>query len=161
MMKHQVLVFVGDALGLAEALVDPLVGLADVDVGVAEVEDADAVFEALAVADFDADAEALADGLLLADATGTWMMDVAPTECPADADIVTVNAAEPGEEVSSAALPAGVLPPLPPAEPNNRNPPTAIPAKPPVSIRPTPRRRSARRSARARRRSTASSSAVS
>jgi hypothetical protein len=42
--------------------------------------DAGVVAEALGVADFDADADALADALLLAEATGTWMMEVAPTE---------------------------------------------------------------------------------
>jgi hypothetical protein len=74
--------------------------------------------------------------------------------------MVTVRPAEPGEVVSSAALPVGPLAPPPPAVPKSRNAPTAMPAKPPVSIRPTPLRRSERRSARAWRRSSASSSSA-
>ncbi len=74
--------------------------------------------------------------------------------------MVTVSPAEPGEVVSSAALPVGPLAPPPPAVPKSRNAPTAMPAKPPVSIRPTPLRRSERRSARAWRRSSASSSSA-
>jgi hypothetical protein len=163
MRKHQVFVFVGDGLGLAEALVVAVLGLADAVLeAVFDAFDVGVVAGAVGVADFDGDPEALADGLLLAEATGTWMMDVAPTEWPADADMLTVSAAEPGEDVSSAALPAGADEPPPPAVPNSRNPPTAMPANPPVSISPTPRRRSARRSERAFRRSVAAvSSAVS
>ena len=143
----------GDGVGVGEALA--VVGEAAGRVpGVVEAED----FGAVGVADFDADAETLGDADLLAEATGSWMMDVAPTEWPADADIVTVSPAAPGEVVSSAVLPAGALAPPPPATPNRTNPATAIPAKPPVSIRPKPLRRSDRRSALACRRSSCSGS---
>jgi hypothetical protein len=80
MMKHQVFVSVGDGLGVGEELVFPPLGEVAVDAGVDDVVDAGVVAEALGVADFDADADALADALLLAEATGTWMMEVAPTE---------------------------------------------------------------------------------
>jgi hypothetical protein len=161
MMKHQVFVFDGDGVGLGEALVALVVGVAEAELEAGAVVDAAAVdFAAVAVADFDADAEALADPLLLAVTTGTCIMDVAPMECPADADMVTVRPAEPGELVESAALPVGPFAPPPPAVPKSRNAPTAMPAKPPVSIRPTPLRRSERRSARAWRRSSASSSSA-
>lgn len=75
--------------------------------------------------------------------------------------MVAVRPAAPEVEDSATALPAGALPPPPPAVPNSRNPPTAMPAMPPVNMSPTPRRRSARRSARAWRRSLPPSSSAS
>ncbi len=72
MMKHQVFVFDDDGVGLGEELVEPVVGVAEVELEAGVVVDAVAVvFAAVAVADFDADAEALADALLLAEAIGT------------------------------------------------------------------------------------------
>lgn len=67
---------VGDGLGLGGALVvvggalEELTGVGDLEAGAVVA----------VVADFVGDAEGLCDGLLLAEATGTWMMDVAPTE---------------------------------------------------------------------------------
>ena len=79
--------------------------------------------------------------------------DVRDDAADADADTDTVS--DPGliDEVAAPAatsLPAGLPSPPPTALPYNRNATTMMAAKPPVSMSPTPRRFSARRSARDR-----------
>jgi len=72
MMKHQVFVFDGDGVGLGDAVVGEVLGLAEVEPEAGAVAVArGVVFAAVGVADFDGEAEAVADWVGLAEATGT------------------------------------------------------------------------------------------
>lgn len=147
-MKQVVFTSDGVGDGLAAALVvGAAAALVVSDAGLVEAAAGVVLAEALGVAEADGDAELLADALALALAlmpsVGTYSSEVSAEGPPADDADVT--GPEPADVVDSACtLPAGVPSPPPVALPNNRNAPTAIPANPPVSISPTPRRFSSR-----------------
>jgi hypothetical protein len=134
MRKQKVWVFVGDALLLgwvAEALAEALLAVADADEEAPELE---WLTEGETFGDV-AEAEALA----LADV----LRETSVTDVVAAGEMETVDAAElPGalEPEPTTEAPAGESLPLPVwVPPKSRNPTTAMPAKPPVSMSPIPR----------------------
>jgi hypothetical protein len=144
-MSQQLTVF--DGVGLA--VVPEVVGEADavvlVGVGLADALAGAELGVCCGVEDLLGDGEAERDGLAEA------LVALAEVTT-SDAETVTVNPAPLTEDVllapAATTLPAGD--PAPPALPYTRNTTTAMPAKPPVSISPIPRRFSSRREARGR-----------
>ena len=139
-MNQQVDVLDGDALAVGLALLDEVADL--VGEGLADLEGGAELVVSCAVG------ELLGDGELEAVCVGLAEALVTVADTWSDAEIVTVSAWWLAVEVRAGAV-ATALPVGDPAPlfvvPYTRNATTAMPAKPPVSISPTPRRFSDRR----------------
>jgi hypothetical protein len=154
-MSQQLWVLDGDGLALVELVA---VGEADAVVLVgAALVDSVATAELVVCSGV---GDSLGDGEVEALCVGLAEALVAPAEdAGADAEVAAPLALEVPAEATATTLPAGVPSLLPLVLPYMRNPTKAMPAKPPVSISPIPRRFSPRREARVLRSSSAACAA--
>lgn len=151
-MNQQVCVLDGDGLAVGPVLVGEADVVALVAVGLADLLAGAELVDSCGVGDILGDGESEAVCVGLAEALAALS-----DEAGIVAEIATVNAwlltVDGLPVVTETTLPAGD--PSPPVLPYTRNPTTAMPAKPPVSISPIPRRFSPRRGTRDARASSA------